>query len=107
MVNLTPDYIGLLDRYKKTPCNWGGKKHSVCKNLSKAGRLIRSKGALDDFNTTNDNVMTPIGMQIDHIVPLCLGGPDCVCNMQYLTESEHREKTRRDLKACYFFKVRL
>jgi len=107
MGNLTPDYITLLDHYKKVPCPWTGLKHSVCKNVSAAGRLLRSPIALDDFNRSQENILTPAGMQIDHIVPLCLGGPDCVCNMQYLTESEHREKTRRDLKACFFFKVKL
>jgi len=105
--SLTPDYILLLKKYKNDPCPYYNKKHSVCKNLSSSGRLIRSPAAIKDFNSASGNAFTPAGNQIDHIVPLCLGGPDCPCNMQYLKESDHRTKTKRDLQACYFFQVRL
>lgn len=38
--------------------------------------------------------------QVDHVHPICLGGPDIPANMQWLTVEEHKEKTRRDVRAC-------
>jgi len=40
------------------------------------------------------------GYDIDHIEPLCAGGPDVPGNMQWLTLEEHREKTRKDVYRC-------
>jgi len=40
------------------------------------------------------------GHDIDHIEPLCAGGPDVPGNMQWLTLEEHREKTRKDVFRC-------
>jgi 5-methylcytosine-specific restriction endonuclease McrA len=40
------------------------------------------------------------GYDIDHIVPLCAGGADSPENMQWLTKSAHKEKTRRDVFEC-------
>ena len=37
---------------------------------------------------------------IDHIVPLCAGGPDHRSNMQWLTIEDHKAKTRIDVKTC-------
>jgi len=105
--SLNPDYVLLLKKYKNDPCPFFNKKHSICKNVSQSGRIIRNPTALKDFNSANGNEFTPSGNQIDHIVPLCLGGPDCPCNMQYLKESDHKIKTKRDLTACNFFKVKL
>lgn len=38
----------------------------------------------------------PYGYEVDHIVPLCSGGPDVAENMQLLSIQSHDEKTRRD-----------
>lgn len=40
------------------------------------------------------------GWQMDHIVPLCAGGPDAVENLQWLTREAHKEKTRGDVRYC-------
>lgn len=40
------------------------------------------------------------GYDIDHIEPLCAGGPDVSGNMQWLTLEDHREKTRKDVFRC-------
>ena len=40
------------------------------------------------------------GHQVDHIEPLCAGGPDTRENMQWLTVAEHRVKTRYDVRLC-------
>lgn len=37
---------------------------------------------------------------IDHIEPLCAGGPDVPANMQWITLEAHREKTRLDNQRC-------
>jgi 5-methylcytosine-specific restriction endonuclease McrA len=38
-------------------------------------------------------------MEIDHIIPLELGGDECLNNLQALHPACHREKTKRDMKA--------
>ena len=40
----------------------------------------------------------PEGYQVDHIIPLAMGGSDAPSNMQLLTVAEHRKKTARELK---------
>jgi len=44
------------------------------------------------------------GWQIDHVWPLCSGGPDTLENMQWLTVAEHRIKTRADLRVCRYLR---
>jgi 5-methylcytosine-specific restriction endonuclease McrA len=38
-------------------------------------------------------------VEIDHIIPLELGGDECLNNLQALHPACHREKTKRDIKA--------
>ena len=40
------------------------------------------------------------GWQVDHIVPLCAGGPDTPQNMQWLAVEDHKAKTRQDIRYC-------
>lgn len=40
------------------------------------------------------------GYEIDHIKPLCAGGADTPNNMQWLTVTSHRQKTKEDMKIC-------
>jgi 5-methylcytosine-specific restriction endonuclease McrA len=40
------------------------------------------------------------GWQVDHIVPLKCGGRDHASNMQWLTVSAHKAKTKREAKLC-------
>lgn len=44
------------------------------------------------------------GYQVDHVQPLCSGGPDTVANMQWLTVEAHRAKTRQDLRVCRYLR---
>lgn len=37
---------------------------------------------------------------VDEAKPLCAGGPDLPCNMQWLTIEAHKSKTREDLRSC-------
>lgn len=47
------------------------------------------------------------GWQVDHIQPLCSGGPGTVANMQWLSVPNHRTKTRQDVLVCRVQKTRL
>lgn len=40
------------------------------------------------------------GFQIDHIIPLCAGGPDEASNMQWLSVKDHKAKTKVDVRHC-------
>ena len=40
------------------------------------------------------------GYEVDHVQPLCAGGPDEPANMQWLTVEQHADKTRRDVAGC-------
>jgi hypothetical protein len=42
------------------------------------------------------------GYQVDHAVPLCLGGPrvDTISNLQWLSVEAHKRKTVEDVRLC-------
>ena len=40
------------------------------------------------------------GYEVDHITPLCAGGADATYNMQWLSVSAHKHKTRNDVRRC-------
>lgn len=40
------------------------------------------------------------GWQIDHIVPLCAGGPDELSYLRWLRTEEHARKTTEDRRTC-------
>ena len=58
----------------------------------------------DAFLRLHGYEKTPSGYQVDHIIPLCAGGPDTPENMQLLTVEEHRQKTRVDVRWCRLLK---
>lgn len=39
-----------------------------------------------------------LGLQVDHVKPLVLGGAHCRKNLQLLTTEQHKVKTREDMK---------
>ncbi|OGH99036.1 MAG: hypothetical protein A2287_08570 [Candidatus Melainabacteria bacterium RIFOXYA12_FULL_32_12] len=41
-------------------------------------------------------------VDIDHRLPLCLGGTNDMDNLQALTEEEHNKKTRNDMLLFYY-----
>jgi hypothetical protein len=58
-------------------------RHPVCKSYSVAGRLLRSVAAKNAFlEDAGYPYGQPAGTHVDHVIPLCLGGADCPCNMQ-------------------------
>lgn len=42
------------------------------------------------------------GWQVDHVVPLCLGGQavDAPKNLRWITVADHKTKTRDDVRLC-------
>lgn len=44
------------------------------------------------------------GYQVDHVQPLCSGGPDTKANMQWLSVVDHRVKTRADNRVCRYLR---
>ena len=61
----------------------------------------------DDVCASQDNLcvgpdceaeLYPWGLELDHILPLELGGSNDISNLQALCESCHKEKTRADIK---------
>lgn len=73
---------------------------------SAADAYPRSRVVLREFQRlnpcpANDARRGPCpGHQIDHRVPLCMGGSDTVDNLQWLTHYDHRIKTQRDVTQC-------
>lgn len=37
---------------------------------------------------------------VDHVIPLCSGGPDAPENMQWISKEDHRWKTFIDVREC-------
>ena len=56
------------------------------------GRIKRSSTARMEFLRSQGLARTPVGCQVDHIVPLSKGGPDVPGNMQLLCGEALREK---------------
>ncbi len=44
------------------------------------------------------------GYEVDHVQPLCSGGPDTRENMQWLSVADHRAKTRQDVRVCRYLR---
>lgn len=69
-------------------------------------RIKRSASEVREFRQANECPATGRakgrcpGYEVDHIVALCLGGPDTVKNMQWLAVKTHKAKTRVDVKQC-------
>lgn len=40
------------------------------------------------------------GYVVDHVIPLCIGGPDSVRNMQWQTREDALEKDKLEWKQC-------
>ncbi len=74
-------------------------------------RIPRSSAAVTEFKRQNPCPINSArrgpcpGYEVDHIEPLCAGGPDVPANMQWLTRHAHREKTRREVMRCRRMKI--
>lgn len=70
------------------------------------GRIKRSQTEVRKFKKENICPLTGqysqkcSGYVVDHIWPLCDGGPDKVHNMQYQTVSEAKEKDKWERQQC-------
>ena len=66
----------------------------------------RSSAARAEFKRLNACPSTGLargscpGYVIDHVQPLCAGGPDSPANMQWQTTDEAKAKDRAEMKQC-------
>lgn len=73
-------------------------------------RIQRSAAEVLAFKRQNPCPSTELrrgacpGWQVDHVQPLCSGGPDTRANMQWLSVDDHRVKTRADLRVCRYLR---
>lgn len=63
-------------------------------------KITRSRAQVESFLRQHGFKRTPPGYEVDHIIPLCAGGPDTPENMQLLSVEEHKRKTKRDIQWC-------
>ena len=69
-------------------------------------RIERDRAQVRAFRAENPCPATGLrrgacpGYHVDHITPLCAGGPDRPENMQWITKEDHRFKTLVDVKEC-------
>lgn len=49
-------------------------------------------------------IHTSEGMEVDHIIPLALGGLHCRWNLQLLTKADHKIKSAKDMRLIAQFK---
>ena len=79
-------------------------------SIGAEARIQRSAAEVSAFKRDNPCPATDLrrgpckGYEVDHVQPLCSGGPDTVANMQWLTIKEHRVKTRADLRVCRYLR---
>lgn len=78
--------------------------------LASQARIERSAAEVLAFKRHNPCPATGLrrgscpGWQVDHVQPLCSGGPDTVVNMQWLSVADHQVKTRQDVRVCRYLK---
>ena len=82
--------VDVLDTYKSTS-RINAKRSSKAKAAFQRSNPCPFNGAIRGRCPNHD---------IDHIEPLCAGGPDVPGNMQWITLEAHREKTQLDLHRC-------
>lgn len=75
-----------------------------------AQQIERSRAVVHAFRSVHACPSTGLhrgpcpGWQVDHVQPLCSGGPDTRANMQWLSADDHRIKTRQDLRVCRYLR---
>lgn len=79
---------------------------AVCASLLVQAQIKRSSSEARAFRQVNECPATDLkqgscpGYEVDHVIALCLGGPDTIDNMQWLSIDVHRAKTRIDVSEC-------
>ena len=70
------------------------------------GRIARSTNEVVKFKKLNPCPVSSIpgkycpGYVVDHVVPLCLCGPDKIANMQWQSLAESKVKDTQERKQC-------
>lgn len=74
--------------------------------LAAESRIQRSVAEVLAFRRHNPCPSTGLrrgacpGWQVDHSIPLCMGGPDTMANMAWLSVEDHKFKTFIDVREC-------
>lgn len=76
----------------------GSTEYYVNQTYSTTGKPLVKRSAANKtkFLKAKGFTATPVGYEIDHIIPLSQGGSDDASNMQLLTITQHRAKTARE-----------
>jgi hypothetical protein len=76
----------------------GGTEYYTNETYSKSGnpKVKRNMTTRSHFLHSQGYDKVPEGYEVDHIVPLSLGGSDTEDNMQLLTREQHRQKTANE-----------
>ena len=76
------------------------KAHDDNLHLYPTSRIHRSAAAKREFLRSQGYTKQPKGMIVDHIVPLCAGGPDAPSNMQLQTVAAAKAKDVSERAQC-------
>ena len=74
------------------------------------GNIKRSASEVYKFRKANPcpatgkTIGSCLGYQVEHTSPLCACGPDKVANMTWMATTEHKIKTKVDIKNCIALK---
>ena len=60
----------------------------------------RSSSVVYQFKKQTGYLLGRPGYIVDHIIPLCAGGPDSIENLQWQTVEEAKEKDKLERKMC-------
>jgi hypothetical protein len=85
--------------YKST-YELGGTKYKYNESYKTTGlpKVERSRSAKNEFLENQGYKRTPLGYEVDHIIPLSKGGVDKPYNMQLLPKEVHKQKTANERK---------
>ncbi len=61
------------------------------------GKIKRDPNAVSEFKRSHPKPPGCNQCEVDHIIPLSKGGRDDPSNMQWLSNEQHKAKTKRDL----------
>jgi hypothetical protein len=79
---------------------------SMAMGVPTMARIPRSSAVVHQFKAGNPCPVNGAtrgpcnGWEVDHVIPLCAGGPDTSSNLQWLRKEDHRQKTKVDVLQC-------
>ena len=92
----TSSYGSSSSRYKYSSAS------SYSSGTERSQSEIRKFKSMNPCPSTGRRSGACPGYDIDHRVPLAAGGADRTSNMQWLSKSAHKAKTRAERKSCVY-----